>query len=231
MDALVEALWPDDSPDIARHKLHVAVSALRRALNGQYARQKEMGYLLYENGAYRLNPDVAIRIDAAEFLALYRTGQHARGNEAIPHFEAACRLYTGPFLPEDLYADWSLIYREQLTQIYLTMCNTLAAHYLTEERNDEAAGWARCVLEENRCDEAAHRQLMRAYAAQGRRSEALRQYQRCEHVLGEELGVQPMPETKAVFQAILHGEALPKEDEGTSERMFHAVTAQEARSA
>ena len=29
----------------------------------------------------------------------------------------------------------------------------------------------------------------------GRRSESLRQYQQCQHVLGEELGVQPMPES------------------------------------
>jgi DNA-binding SARP family transcriptional activator len=112
------------------------------------------------------------------------------------------------------------------------MCNTLAAHYLAEEHYDEAARWARCVLEENRCDETAYRQLMRAYAGQGRRSEALRQYQRCEHVLGEELGVQPMPETTAVFQAILHGESLPKEDAGaTTQGLLHTVKPQEARSA
>src|SRR5947209_2642419 len=53
MDVLVEALWPEESPDVARHKLHVAISALRRALNGDYARRKTMGYLLCENGAYQ----------------------------------------------------------------------------------------------------------------------------------------------------------------------------------
>jgi hypothetical protein len=33
MDVLMDALWPDDTPGVARHKLHVATSALRRGLN------------------------------------------------------------------------------------------------------------------------------------------------------------------------------------------------------
>jgi DNA-binding SARP family transcriptional activator len=43
----------------------------------------------------------------------------------------------------------------------------------------------------------------------GRRNEALRHYQRCEQVLQAELSVQPMPETTALFYAILRGEPLP----------------------
>ena len=39
--------------------------------------------------------------------------------------------------------------------------------------------------------------------AQGRRSEALQQYQRCERILGEELAVQPLTETVQVVQMIL----------------------------
>lgn len=220
MDALVEALWPGDDPDVTRHKLHVAISALRRSLNGEYARQRGMGYLLCENGSYQLNPAVPIHIDAEEFVTLYRAGEHLGGTAAIPKFEAACRLYRGPFLPEDLYADWSIIRREQLTQTYLVMCTALATHYLAINRPEDAAHWARAILEENRCDETAYRQLMRAYAGQGRRSEALRQYQRCERVLAEELGVQPMPETKTLFGAILRGEALPAEGDAieTDER-------------
>jgi len=74
-----------------------------------------------------------------------------------------------------------------------------------------AMRWIGAILKENRCDEVAHQQLMRAYAAQGRRSEALRQYQLCARILVEELGVQPMPETISLFQAILNNEHLPQD--------------------
>lgn len=205
IDILLDALWPDDDPDTARHKLYVAISALRRALNGDYVREKGMGYLLCENGAYQLNPAVRIEIDADAFMEQYRAGQRAGGAAAVPHFEAACRLYTGPYLTEDLYADWSVIRREQLAQAYLTMCAALAGRYLDDGALDEAARWANATLAENRCDEVAYRQLMCAYARQGRRSEALRLYQRCERVLEAELGVEPMPATRDLFERILQG--------------------------
>ena len=129
----------------------------------------------------------------------------------VAYYESACDLYTGPFLSEDLYADWSSIQRKQLSQIYLTMCNALAEYYLEAGSYEHAMRWIGAILKENRCDEVAHRQLIRAYAAQGRRSEALRQYQLCARILAEELGVQPMPETISLFQAILNNENLPED--------------------
>jgi DNA-binding SARP family transcriptional activator len=111
-------------------------------------------------------------------------------------------------LLDDLYADWSQIRREQLTQNYLTMCRALAANAFANRRYDQVVRWITMILEDNRCDEAAYRQLMSAYAAQGNRTEALRMYQRCEHMLAEELGVPPLPETTALFYAILHGEPV-----------------------
>jgi LuxR family maltose regulon positive regulatory protein len=47
---------------------------------------------------------------------------------------------------------------------------------------------------------------MRTYAAEGRRGEALRQYQHCEQVLQSELGVAPMAETTDLFYTLLRGE-------------------------
>ena len=121
-------------------------------------------------------------------------------------YEKACRFYTGPFLPEEMYADWSFFQREELTRIYLTMCRVLADYYLKIERYEDAEKWAIAILKENRCNESAHRQLMQIYAAQGRRSEALQQYQRCTLVLREALGVEPSPETILVFRALFANE-------------------------
>ena len=88
-----------------------------------------------------------------------------------------------------------------------------ANHYYLDNTNyEDAAKWAKATLKENRCDEAAHRQLIQIYAAQGRRSAALQQYQRCERVLREELEVQPLPETVRLLQALLANELLPGHD-------------------
>ena len=209
MDALMDALWPEDPPETARHKLHCASSALRRALNGADIAPKEAGYLLYEGGAYALNPAFPLLIDSDEFVARHEAGTRAGGAALLAEYEAACRLFTGPFLPDDLYADWSLIRREQLTRLYLTMCAALAARHLAASWYEDAADWALRILAENRCDEAAYRLLMQARARGGDRGEALRQYERCKATLDHELGVAPMPATVALFYTILRGDQLP----------------------
>src|SRR5262249_7571348 len=46
------------------------------------------------------------------------------------------------------------------------------------------------------------RALMRLYAAQGRHDAALAQYERCRRELSDQLGVQPQPDTDALFRSI-----------------------------
>lgn len=211
MDTLMALLWPEDEPEIAHHKLQVAISALRRSLNSGYTNDPGGGYILCKHGVYQLNPAVPLRSDVDEFLACYQTGQQSRGCAVVEQYEAACRLYTGPFLLEDLYADWSLIQREQLRQAYLAMCGALAEYYLEVSRYEDAAQWATAILKENRCDEAAHQLLIRIYVAEGRRSEALQQYQRCERIVAEELGMPLMPETVHLFHTVLNSAILPND--------------------
>lgn len=205
-DTLMGVLWPDEEPAVARRRLQVAASSLRSSLNHGYDCDPGGGYLLFRNQLYQINPSITLETDVDRFLRLYQTGQRANQPEMIVTYEQACHLYQGPFLVEDLYEDWSTRRREQLSQAYLTMCNVLSAYFLAATHYERAAHWAKAMLEENRCDEEAHRQLMRAYAAQGHRSDALRQYHTCEQILMEELGVTPMPETLHIYQDTLLGQ-------------------------
>src|SRR5712692_3913974 len=205
-DMLMGVLWPDEEPAIARRRLQVATSTLRSSLNQGYDCDPGGGYILFRGQLYQINPSVALQTDVDKFLTLYQAGQRAHQPEMIASYEHACHLYRGPFLVEDLYEDWSMRHREQLSQAYLTMCGVLSKHFLDADHYKDAAHWAKAILDENRCDEEAHRQLMRAYAAQGRRSDALRQYHNCEQILMEDLNVAPMPETLQIYQDILLGQ-------------------------
>ncbi len=210
MDMLMTVSWPDDAPEAAHRKLRVAISALRRSLNGDVVGEPGGGYILCQGQVYQLNPSVVLRSDVDEFLALYQAGQQASDSEqAMAHYEKACHLYTGPFLTEDLYADWSFLRREELSKVYVVMCDKLAEFSLEIGCYKAAVKWASAILKVDRCDEEAHRQLIRAYAAQGRRSEALRQYQQCQRILRKELGVQPMPETQKLSSVLINGTDSP----------------------
>ena len=62
---------------------------------------------------------------------------------------------------------------------------------------------ARRAVELDPAKEAAYRQLMCALAAAGERGEALRVWERCRVTLVEELGVDPSPETEAVYLQLI----------------------------
>ncbi len=211
-DALMGALWLEEPPEVARRKLQIAVSALRRSLNATYSSDPGGGYILYKNHFYLLNPAAVIQTDVNEFLALSRSGRSTHGSQAIELYERACLLYTDSFLLEDMYVDWSFLRREQLSQAHLFMCHAIADYYLELGRYELAARWANIILKEDRCDEKAHQLLMRTYAMQGQRSEILRQYQRCERIFAEELGAAPALETVNLLRTLLANEHKSDEE-------------------
>jgi len=208
-DRLMDVLWSQDAPEVARRKLQIAISALRCSLNSGYSCGPGEGYIVCKDGFYQFNPSVAIQTDVDEFLFLWQAGRQCSGSESAALYERACNLCSGPFLVEDMYADWSSTRREQLKQIYFTMCRSLAGYHLEIRHYEDAVRWASAILSEDRCDEAAHRQLIQIYVAQGWRSEALQQYYRCERILSKELGVPPAPETMNMLQTILNSIDLP----------------------
>jgi len=66
-----------------------------------------------------------------------------------------------------------------------------------------AARDAELVLELEPFRETAYQLLMRAHAGAGNPAEALRVYERCRTLIGDELGVEPSPQTEAMYLDIL----------------------------
>ena len=207
MESLMDLLWPGDSPKVARHKLHCAFSALRGSLNAGLP-DPGPGYVRYIEGSYELAREAPISTDLDAFLSAFHAGQRAGGSAAVPFFESACRMYVGQLLPDDGYADWALERRDVVVAAYVSMCHAVARQHAAAQHWDEATEWYGRMLVENRCDETAHRGLMRVHVAAGRRGDALRQYQQCLRALADDLGVGPMQETTALFEAIRSGDAV-----------------------
>ncbi len=67
---------------------------------------------------------------------------------------------------------------------------------------------ARRALSRDELAEEMHRRLIALYSAVGDRTAALRQFEQCAAVLERELGVAPLPETRAVYEAVRDGTSL-----------------------
>ncbi len=205
-DVLMETFWPDVSEKAARNSLNVALFNLRRAFKAGL----DLDIVLFEKGAYQINPAVELWVDADEFLHTIEAGQSAmaQAGESVTAFEVAIALYRGDFLADAPYEDWAAHTREWLRLMYLDALDQLSRTYLERGQHAACIGLCQLVLAKDNCREDAHCLLMRCYARQEQHHLALRQYEACATALQRELNVQPTPATQALAARIRRHEPV-----------------------
>jgi DNA-binding SARP family transcriptional activator len=163
-------------------------------------------YLISEPSAVGFNWESDHWLDVATFeegVALLRTLGAAAGSPPDwSRAEAAIGHYTGELL-EGFYDDWALRERERLRLLYLDSLATLLRHYSETGTMDEALRCGQQILALDPLREDVHRELIRLYTRRGHRALALQQYERCRAALDDELGVEPMEETRALCAGLL----------------------------
>ncbi|MEK6220802.1 MAG: AAA family ATPase, partial [Chloroflexota bacterium] len=129
---------------------------------------------------------------------------------------AADALYLGDFMEgfslKDSYEfdDWQFFERDRLRRQYAQILDQLAVWETAAGNNENAIRYAQKWLALDRLHEPAHQQLMKLYSLTGQRTAALRQYRVCTRIMEEELGVQPLEETTALYHQILESGGKPK---------------------
>ncbi len=108
-ETIEAALWPSADAEASSRNLHVAIAALRRALEPA-AMRGSFQLLRREGDAYRLALPVGSEVDLLRFEESIRNGRtvEARGDasRATAAYEAALDVYRGDLLPEDGPAEW-----------------------------------------------------------------------------------------------------------------------------
>jgi DNA-binding SARP family transcriptional activator len=207
-DVLMDAFWPQAGPEAARNSLNVALHGLRQALKTV----TDMPVILFEEGAYCINPEFHIWTDVDEFDHHVQAGRRFEAKEqwvcAIAEYEAAVELYQGDFLSGDLYEEWLVLPRERLRVAYLEELDRLSQIYFDQKQYTECVTLCKRTLAYDACREDVHGLLMRCYSRQGQRHLALRQYQSCIDALRAELDVEPAPTTTQLYERIRRRERV-----------------------
>src|SRR3982750_2791949 len=206
-DALAFTLWPASRESQARTNLRQLVHNLRRAL------PVECDSLVTDHFAVQWRRDDSCQVDTWEFqsaiadAATARSGNNRTGE--IASLTKAAALYADDLLPA-LYDDWILPFRDGYRRRMCEALERLAP--ILEEQKEYAAAlrYADRLLVLDPIGEAHHQLLIRLHAANHDRASALRAYHRCMRVLQREMGVEPGPATRELFERIL------KEEPGTS---------------
>ncbi|HEX9386267.1 MAG TPA: winged helix-turn-helix domain-containing protein, partial [Anaerolineales bacterium] len=97
-EVLMDIFWPDAEPETARNNLNVAMHSLRRALRALIF----LPVIVFEAGAYGLEPNLQVWLDVAEFERCVKAGQRLEARSqttaALTEYETAVSLYQGDFL-------------------------------------------------------------------------------------------------------------------------------------
>ena len=184
--------WPDMSDAIARRHLTRLLSGLRAVL-------PLPNLLLTDEESVALNPAL-VQSDSQQLAAASVSGD-------LTVLEAAVACYRGPFMagfslpnaPE--YEIWQMQTARHLDAHYLTLLEQLAVRYASAGDLPAAIRAVQRYLATDELAEAMHRRLIGLYLAAGDCAAAQRQYEQCALILERELGVSPLPETRAALQA------------------------------
>jgi DNA-binding SARP family transcriptional activator len=128
--------------------------------------------------------------------------------ENADELEQAVRHYRGSFLSGfslPAAPEFELWVSEQRTlheRLYLDALRVLLRAETTRMDYDRAIKYARMYLQVDEMAEDIHRELMVLHVMSGDRPAAIQQYKRCVTILQRELGVEPLPETRAIYKAI-----------------------------
>ena len=192
-DVLAELLWPEHDTEHARGALRRTLSTLRGAVGAEAIDATR------ERVALVRGPGLEIDVDRFRALA---------AGDAL---EDAVAVFRGDFLEgfglrdAPAFEDWQRGEAEALRRELAAALGRLV------EAREAAHDWPGALADATRwlaldpLHEPAHRALIRLHALRGDRAAALEQYRDCVRTLSSELGVPPVQETTALYEAISDG--------------------------
>ena len=192
-DEIAAVLWPGESPSDPDAGVASLVSRLRRVLGPDA--------VLGGREGYRIG---AVDTDVDRARHLLEEADRAAPAPAAAGAGAALRLLAAGEVPDD---EWMAPLRSEVTALRRRARHVLARTALDSGERAVAEEAARDALVEDPLDEEAVRLLMRAQLARELPAEALRSYERLRRALADELGADPAPATRALYEAALRGEA------------------------
>ncbi len=190
-DALFTFFWPDHPRAAAQKILRTMLHEVRKQLGDS---------LLVEGEALAVHGWV----DARQFETSL-----ARPNPDFASLSTALELYQGDFLhrfslPDaPQFDDWVETEREHYQMLAMRGLARLAQFY--ESRHEYTAALERLdrALAFNPLQEDLARTALRLHYLNGDRAGAIHRYEALRKLLDDEMGVPPMPETRAVYDAVV----------------------------
>lgn len=213
---LVGLFWGEGDDAKASKNMRQALSNLRKTIQDT---DMESPFLLMVSDTIQAdanNPHIWLDTRLFEKL-IFDCEQHPHRKietctACANRLEQAAQLYRGEFLrgfnlkDSKYFQDWLVARREYFHQKMIVILEKLAGYHQQRREYSIAIEYARRLISMDEWREESYVLLMQLLSSASQRSEALKLYQKCRHVMQEEFGVEPQPETVQLFEKILNNQ-------------------------
>ena len=195
-ETLAALLWPDADETRARSALRRTLSVVKQGLG-------DRGLIVTRDELSIADRD-DVTVDARAFL-------RGLASSNIDDVSASTALWRGNLLAgftlrdSSAFDEWQMREGERLRRALAVAEERVVDAFASDGRIEDAIRHGECWLELDPLHERAHRALMRLHAARGDRAAAVHQYRSCVRIVDDELGVAPLEETTALYEAIAAG--------------------------
>lgn len=198
-DKIAFIFWEDSDAHSARYNLRYNIWNINKLLAGKYNCQSPL--ICTDKGQLSISTDYELKLD----IDLY---QRELADCTIDQLLGIKNRYCGEFL-SDLYLknclqfnDWVFFEREKYQRKHYNVLHLLLAHYKQNLLYQEAIDIVKIMLSFNAYDEDLYVEMIKLLIQLGDRSTALRQYDKCIHMLRDELNVSPKTSTECLLKVI-----------------------------
>jgi len=206
---LITAIWEDEPPAAARISVSAYVSNLRRIIT-------EAGvdaHALVSTAPHGYRLDItAAQSDLARFAAEQQAGLSAvaagRFESASTHLTAALSQWRGPVLDDLRGFAFADSLRGELTEDKLLAHTARAQAEIACGRAHTIVRELETLVGEHPYREPLWAQLIAAYYLTDRQSDALDTYHRLKTALSDDLGIDPAPALRTLYEQVLRQEPL-----------------------
>lgn len=199
-DKLATMFWQNYTHQGARAELRRCLSVIRKHIPARYLT------IEHEYVAIKAADDLHVDVLEVERLVNQHHANLTDADAGYAFLEAAVALFKGPFLdgfslPDSPTFDYWQLDQDRNVQSRIQFALESLAVHAKQDPHTAQQYWHQ-LIQLVPSHEEAYRHLMYSYHEVGKRSEALRVYQQCVHVLNHELGVLPDQATQDLYEAI-----------------------------
>jgi DNA-binding SARP family transcriptional activator/Flp pilus assembly protein TadD len=207
IEAIIDRLWDDEAPPKARGSVHTYIARLRGRLHRQLGEAEAR--VVSRPGTYALEVDPE-RVDLQRFRRLHAQARAIADSgddeHALQLLDEAEELWRGEPL-SGLSGEWVRQVRTSIENVHQEAIGERLTLALAAGRHAELVGELYGLVVQHPYNESFVEHLMVTLYRCGRQGDALEAYRQARHRLVGDLGAEPAPSLRGMFERILHGDS------------------------